>query len=167
MMRTISTFLLLLLLLLLPLFLWGCATCEDCGRISESHRATRVFTSLEILPEHNYFYHGELLDPVAILAIRDSYRLQGKFWTPIDLTQEQLDRWVRDAERRPLDGDASPRYGGRYQGAEILDPQGRLVGFWYSRYDRGTFRFPGDRTVIAYPPDLSSSPGSLFGRRDR
>jgi hypothetical protein len=40
----------------------------------------------------------------------------------------------------------------KYQGAYILDPEGQVVGDWYSKKDWGIFEFPGNNVIIAHPP---------------
>lgn len=159
-------FRILSLLLGMSFFISGCAPCPDCGAMRETHGATRIFTNQQILPNHNYFYNGEILFPKAILAIDNSYSVQGKFWTPIDITQEQLSKWIVYTETMPPDSDASTRYHGRFQGSQILNPKGKQVGVWYSKLDWGVFKFPEENVILVYPPSLR--PGSEFRRvRDR
>jgi hypothetical protein len=156
------------LLLGLSLLINGCAPCTDCGAMRESHEATRIFTNEKILPNHNYFYNGEINFPKAILAIDNSYRVQGKFWTPIDITQEQLSRWINYTRTAPPDFDASAslKYKGRFYGAQIFNPKGKQVGVWYSKLDWGVFKFPEENVILVYPPSVR--PGSEFRRvRDR
>ncbi|MBT8361344.1 MAG: hypothetical protein HKP41_19815 [Desulfobacterales bacterium] len=160
--------LVLSLLLAISFFVNGCAPCTDCGAMRESHEATRIFTSEKVLPNHNYFYNGEILFPKAILAIDNSYSVQGKFWTPIDITQEQLSKWINYTRTAPPDFDASAsyKYEGRFQGAQILNPDGEQVGVWYSKLDWGVFKFPEENVILVYPPSVR--PGSEFLRvRDR
>ncbi len=146
------------------LFLFaGCAGCPDCGSIRLENEITKIFTSETIVPGYQYFYYGEILYPKAILGIDKGYTVEGKFWTPIDLTQEQLNTWVQEISTRPTGID--PLTGG-FNGYAIRDPQGNRVGIWYSRFDWGLFKFPGDKVIQAYPPSFSPGAGTFSRRAD-
>lgn len=139
----------------------GCAGCPDCGSIRLNHEITKIFTSETIVPEYQYLYYGEILYPKAILGIDKRYTVEGKFWTPIDLTQEQLNSWVQEISTRPIGvGTLSDSF----NGYGIQDPQGNRVGIWYSRFDWGVFKFPGGNVIQAYPPSFSPGSGSFIRR---
>ena len=116
-----------------------------------------LFTSFQVVPEYNYFYNGPPIRPKAIIGIDKDLIVEGKFWNPVELTTEQLTRWVKEIETRPHGGN-SAGVDGRFEGFVILDPEGTRVGIWYSRYDWGVFKFPGDGRIIVYSP--SYKPGS-------
>ena len=141
---------LLAILMAAVLFLFtGCAGCPECGSIRRDNDVTTVFTSETIVPEYQYFYNGEILHPKAILGVDKIYTLEGEYWTPIDLTQDQLSSWVQEIETRPT---AADNQTGNFQGYVILDPQGTRAGIWYSRFDWGMFKFPGGNVIQAYQP---------------
>ena len=142
----------------------GCAGCPDCGSIRLEHDVTKIFTSEQIVPGYQYFYYGEILSPKAILGIAKSYRVEGKFWTPIELTQDQLTSWIQEIKRRPT---GIETLSNSFNGYEIRDPQGNRVGIWYSRYDWGVFKFPADKVIQAYPPAFRTGSGSFMGQYGR
>lgn len=142
------------------LLLGGCAACTDCGALKQRHEVTTIFTSSRVIPEYHYFYNGEILYPKAIMGIDKRLTLEGKFWTPIDLSQEQLTRWVAEIGTRPKNSFATG-VNGRFEGFEILDSQGQRVGIWYSNYDWGVFKFPEEDKVIAYAPSFKPGSGSF------
>ncbi len=155
--RTLQAILLAGFLILLS----GCAGCPDCGSIRMEHEVTRIFTSEEIVPGYQYFYYGEILSPKAILGVESDYKVVGEFWTPIDLSQDQLTSWVQEIKRRPTGIETLTN---SFNGYGIRDPQGNRVGIWYSRYDWGVFKFPGDKVIQAYPPAFRPGSASFLGR---
>lgn len=143
-------------LLAVSLFFSGCAATnsgsKNFGTIKESPEVTKKYRSLTIDPAYNYYYSGTELQPNAIMGIDKSYTIQSKFWHQIELTKEQLEYWVKWGDRQSADEGFSLRYLGRYQGAYILDLQGKAIGDWYSKKDQGIFEFPGNNVLIPYPP---------------
>jgi len=144
------------ILLTISLIIGGCAFTgtgsKDLGGIRESDEVTRKYRSLTIDPNYHYYYSGPELQPNAIMGIDKNYTVQSDFWHQIDLTEEQLEYWVKWGDRQSSDEGFSRRYLGRYQGAYIPDLQGNVIGDWYSKKDQGIFKFPGDNVVVPYPP---------------
>lgn len=145
----------LFIFLILSILLTSCATVtktdNSLGKIKESNDVTSSYKSYAINPDYNYFYYGSELQPDAIMGIKKDYDVQSKFWKQIRLTKEQLEYWVIWGERQNSGESFSRRYSG-YQGAYILDPDGKSIGDWYSKKDMGIFYFPGNRVMIPYPP---------------
>jgi hypothetical protein len=143
-------------LLSLSLIISSCAVTttgsKKLGTIRESPEITKKYRSLTIDSDYNYFYSGTELQPNAIMGIDKTYTVQSKFWHQVELTEEQLEYWVKWGDRQSSDEGFSTRYLGRYQGAYIVDPQGQVIGDWYSKKDQGIFEFPGSNVVIPYPP---------------
>ena len=158
--------------IIFSLFFMGCAvhtsTNSRYGSIQEQHAVTNQFRSGEINPGYRYFYAGVFNEPDAILGLDSRFAVEGKFWTPIELTSEELRRWITRLDRVREDPETfARRYNFRYQGAYILDPNGRQVGIWYSKKDWGVFEFPEANLIIAHPPKLRPSLGPrFFGRYD-
>ena len=140
--------------------LGGCAACTDCGTIRKRNEVTTIFTSNTVVSGYNYFYNGEILYPKAIMGVDKGLTLEGTFWTPIELTQNQLTSWVREIGTRPNSSIATG-VNGRFEGFEILDPQGRRVGIWYSNFDWGVFKFPEANKILAYSPSFSPRAGAF------
>ncbi|MBW1841758.1 MAG: hypothetical protein JRI75_08175, partial [Deltaproteobacteria bacterium] len=72
---------------------------------------------------------------------------------PVDLTPEQLKKWLsillRDRDRPATTW-----------GAYILDPAGKEIGVWFSRWDRTTVKMLGDNSVQVYTPSASDDPAA-------
>lgn len=140
----------------------GCAGQRNLGSLDEAHEVTSSYRSFQVNETYNYFYYGVEQLPKTIMGIDRAYRVQSEFWTPVELTPTLLETWVTRAERTRLFDDFASRYQGRYQGAYILDPEGKRIGSWYSRLDWGVFEFPEPGVVIPYVPSLR--PGSELRR---
>jgi hypothetical protein len=107
----------------------GCAV--TAGRkgsgITNSQEATDQWHSFEILPNHQYYYSGPDARPFYIIAIDDQYHLTSTLWKPIDLTPEQLKKWINIPPRVGYDP--------QLYGANIAGPNGERIGLWYSVRD--------------------------------
>ena len=148
---------------LLALVLLSSCASRNLGTIREDHAVSKQFKSGKVQQNYNYFYYGVEVEPEVILAIDKKYTVESRFWTPVELTDERLRRWVVRLDQLPAGKDWSSRYGTQYQGAWVLDPEGNEVGIWYSRKDWGVFEYPGDNVIIPYVPSnhtgLSSNDG--------
>ena len=141
------------------LFLGGCATCTNCGSLQRSHEVRTIFTSEKVVPEYNYFHNGPIAAPRAIIGVTNKLEVEGRFWTPVEISQAQLSSWVTEIGRRPL----GPTTGvnGQFDGFEILDVQGSRVGIWYSNFDWGVFKFPDESTINIFAPSFRPSSGAF------
>jgi len=134
------------LITLLTLFLAVAA----CGRpayiFREDLRINDALESYHPLPGYTYYYSGPEDFPLAILGIRPEYRLKEEFWTPVELTENKLQRWMEtiDNPHRNLKT--------RYHGKVIRTAEGEEIGIWYSPQEWSTVRLGADREVEIYAP---------------
>ena len=139
--------------------LGGCTTCTNCGVLQRSHEVTILFSDKQIVPNYNYYHNGPVAAPNAIIGIDNRLQVEGRFWTPVAITQEQLNRWMREIDTRSQGFTTGKN--GRFDGFEMLDVQGRRVGVWYSNFDWGVFKFPDDSTISIYAPSVRPGSGSF------
>lgn len=161
-----------LLLVLLYISILGlltnCAGFANYGTVKRDVSVTEKFKSSEIDPRYNYFYFGKEERPFSIMGIDRSYTVESKFWYPIELTKEQLQRWIIAFEAKQIYQTGSGAAKATYRGSEILNPQGEPAGVIYSMLHWIVITFPGDSVVVPYPP--SYPPGddpSTKDKRDR
>ncbi len=129
----------------------GCAS-KNHGKVSRNPEVTGIFRS-GIIPEgYSYYYSGEEKDPAAILGIKDNYTLQARFWTRVNLNQQQLEKWRTYFKESVGWVDNGSRERLEFQGYGLQDPQGNEVGILFSRYDWTVIEFPANNVVIVYPP---------------
>ncbi len=140
--------------LVFTLFLSGCiaTSCPNCGRLMTNLQVDMQFESLQILPDHHYYYNGEIVEPDTVVAIHKDYTLEEGFWTKINLTHKQLKEWMWMFSTVEGVWDEDDRITIDYQGSIILNPQGRKVGFYYSKYTNTFIRFPSPGTITIDPP---------------
>ncbi len=152
-MKYLYSSLLASLLLLLSFTSCSLPTCQECGQLVSSFHVNRQFRELQILPDHRYFYAGEILEPDAIIGIHRDFSLVKGFWTEINLTQKQLEKWMWTFSAVEGIYDEDDRMTIYYEGSNILSPDGRQVGIYYSKYHETVVKFPGNDKIQIYKPD--------------
>ena len=130
-----------LLILAGALIFFGCA--QNFGRYQLSDEVRQAFESDRALPDYKYYYTGSRDRPDAILGVHRDYTLDNDFWSEIDLTGAQLKAW---GGRLASAGPSRPMAYGYY----ILDPAGRRVGTWYSRFGGVPVKMEADNRVVVY-----------------
>jgi len=115
----------LIYLLFTVVFLAGCSGKHNRGRLIYNNTVKEAFETYQVLPGYNYYYTGSDSYPKAVIGIRKEYQLESKFWKPVELTPERLKRWL-EWRRSKLEETLS------YYGLDILAPDGRQVGIWYT-----------------------------------
>ena len=145
-------YVLILPALLLSLSSCAILTCPDCGRLTSNRQVGYQFQSLQILPDHRYYYSGEILEPDAIIAIHQDYVLENGFWTEVQPTVKQLKEWMWMFSTVEDIYDEDDRMTINYEGAVIVDLEGRQAGVYYSKYHNTVVRFPGKNRIRIYKP---------------
>ena len=120
-----------------------------CAMLSSSYRqsldVSRQFEDGEIVPGYSYYVSGPASKPLAIVAIRQDYRLESEHWRGIDLDSASLKALVKrishvlNAEYKA--DQMIPN------GAKIVDADGTMVGMWYSVYDYSPVTFLDDKVI--------------------
>ena len=149
-----------LLLATIALTLMSCAPCEECGTLKRQNDINVFFQNSEIVPGYRYYFSGRTEWPSAVMALDASYTIKSEFWKPVDLEGDELSKWL----------ESTVNWKGPYQtrrnGAEILDPDGKRVGIFFSKYDNLITKFEGT-TVQVYPPSYRAGGGMDSGSRDK
>lgn len=135
-----------LLLVVVSFALTGCVTCQECGSLKRDHKITRLFLGNEIIAGYNYYYAGRSQWPSAVMAIDPSYSIKAEFWKPVEGEGQELSDWLQTT----IDWKGSRQT--QENGAEILDPEGKRVGIFFSKYDNLVTKFLGDNVIQVYPP---------------
>ena len=74
-------------------------------------------------PDYQYFYAGGDNMPYAIIGIDRSYTVPSRYWIPFAPQSEKL---------RKMTGNMYGKHSDYPAGYHILDPDGNIVGVWYS-----------------------------------
>jgi hypothetical protein len=127
----------------------GCAGTGNYGRLAPNDKVKNAFETYQLPSDYQYYYSGPDAYPKALIGIQNEYRLESKFWKPVDLTTTQLKKWLE------LGGRPRPGYNLDRNGSDILAPDGRQVGIWYAVKnwkDRATVKMIDDKTLNISPP---------------
>ena len=141
--------LLLFFLSMAVVFMVSCAGKENYGRLVPDDKVKNTFETYQLSPDYKYYYSGPDAYPRAVIGIRNEYRLESKFWKPVDLTPTLLKKWL-EIEGRPRQD-----YDFNRNGSEILTPDGRQIGIWYALKnwkDRARVEMIDDKTVAVSTP---------------
>ena len=113
------------------------------GRLRIDPEIRQSFLQKQMTSGYHYYYVGRKSMPYAIVGIKDGYVFSSKFWEPITPDSDQFGKLVG----RLYGSDLSYPIG-----AKIMDPEGNLVGFWFSTIATATVEFKPDNHVIVYSP---------------
>lgn len=117
------------------LVLFSCASVGTHGRLKSSSEVKQIFETYTVLPDHTYYYSGQAAQPRVVMGLHNDYQLQAKLWNKVDLTPEQLNKWI-NWQRTRAGFDQRPN------GFYMLDSDGKKIGVWYA------FKDWRDTTVI-------------------
>ena len=128
------------------LFFYACmANTANYGRNQFSNEARRIFEDFRVLPDYNYYYTGSNVHPDALIAVHKSYTVTSEgVWTKMEAADKNLKYLV---ETLLKDLSPSPN------GYNILDPHGKQIGLYYSKWDPLPAKMVGEKSVWIYPPD--------------
>ena len=134
----------------------ACAPHREYATINTNFSVESVFRQGKVLPQYRYFYNGPKAMPDALLALDRRYTLSAKFWTEIDLTEDQLRSWVKEFDRVRGEFDDLARIRISYDGMEILDRSSERIGVLYSRYGWIVAWFNDATTLTVTQPQTST-----------
>ncbi|MFH1215741.1 MAG: hypothetical protein V1706_04475 [Pseudomonadota bacterium] len=118
------------------------------GRFDFQMAVNELFESGTILDNHSYYYIGPDAEPDAIMALDNIYQLAPSLWKKIDITPDQLVRWMERIDNKY-------RFKNMYHGAVIDDGHGNRLGVWYSRLTKTVIHRGEGNQVIIYTPDTT------------
>jgi len=146
---TCTTRLFIFFLSVAVVFMASCAGTGNYGKFVYNDNVKKAFETYQLPPDHTYYYSGPDAFPRAIIGIQNEYRLESKYWKPVDLTQTLLKRWLE------MGGRSRDDYYPNKNGAALLTPDGRQIGIWYAVKnwkDRATVKMIDDKTVNVSSP---------------
>ncbi len=126
----------------------GCS--GSYGMLKPSLEVDKMFEEHKVLADHSYYYSGPDAAPNAIIGIDNNYTLNSTLWKPVDLTSEQLKKWID-----LLTG--SRGYTVTNAGSLILDPTGKRLGVWYSPVNWTTVKMESDNSIVVHTPGMNQS----------
>jgi hypothetical protein len=125
----------------------GCLT-GNYGRLQSNRDVTKAFQTLEILPDHKYYYRGAFSSPSVIAGIHTDFRLNLKLWVEIDPQSEDFKALVQKVSLQGMStGEVVQPWG-----FKILDHAGNYVGIWYSALRTAAVQVNENNEIVNLSP---------------
>ena len=135
-------------LLLSPIGLLICIGCSGAnyGGLKLNREVTQAFETYHIYPEHRYYHLHLENSPHAVIALHNSFTISSAQWTEFDPQTEKLEKIVDLIKQFPE---------GNYiaYGADLKDPMGNQVGYWYSNIRLRTLKVDNETQKVSIYTD--------------
>ena len=133
----------------------GCA--GTYGSLKRDAEVQQAFEANQVPMDYKYYYYGDS-EPYVIFGIESKYEMNSRAWrqaTPDTEDFKEMVRWIWED------------YGYYKFGANILDPQGKKVGIYYSAIRETAVKFVNENQIMVMPhtPFLWGPDGSVGGIR--
>ena len=129
--------------LILSAGLSGCF--ENYGRLKRNPEVTKAFKTNQVENDYRYYYYGRSNQPHLIVGIDSDYHMESFMWREVDHRTDKfadMIYWIWT--------DILYAYNPEL-GADILDPQGKKVGIWYSGIWWAAIRIHEDNRIEIMP----------------
>lgn len=137
---------------LIPALFAGCFA--NYGKYRLSRDVAKMFETLQVPGEYKYYYAGSDKDPDALMGLHRDYTLNNDLWKETEMDIKQLRNWIDEIN---LNG-----YLNRADGRYILDPNNKIIGIYYSRWDGGPVKMEAGNQVVVHLPDKQQKMGPMF-----
>lgn len=116
-------------LIIAVIFITGCAsTSGKFATLRPDNDVKQSFETFNADQEYTFYYYGPITFPRAFVGISKQMTLESDLWKPINLTEQDLRRWIWGHGHR-VQGNLD-RFG-----SNIVGPDGEHLGVWYSLED--------------------------------
>ena len=111
------------------------------GSLKRDAEVQQAFESNQVPMDYKYYYYGDS-EPYVIFGIEPKYEMDSHMWRDVaaDTAEfKEMTRWIWED------------YGYYKFGADILDPQGKKVGVFYSAIRETSVKFVNDNQIKVMP----------------
>ena len=118
----------------------GCA--GNYGNLKRDTEVQQAFETNQVPMDYKYYYYGFDTRPYVIFGIEPEYEMNSKMWRevmPNTAEFKEMTRWVWED------------YGYYKFGADILNPQGKKVGVFYSAIRDTSVKFVNGNQIMVMP----------------
>jgi hypothetical protein len=141
-------------LIFLVALLIGCKM-ANYGSFKQSREVEKIFTSGQVLGDHNYYYPGSSTRPDAVMGIQKNYTLDDEYWSKSNDIQKELKFWAEQMNNNLT-----------ATGYNILTPDGKQIGVYYSPWSTGPVKMGENNQVIIYLPDKEADTRRRIGGKE-
>lgn len=117
------------------------------GQIKSNPATDEAFDSHRVPMNYNYYYFGRSNMPYAIVGLDPQYNLESRLWRRVDAGTAEFKQMVEWTWWDTYNYPDTP------QGKDILDPEGRKIGIWYSSARWAAVKMLDDRGSVMIAPD--------------
>ena len=138
--RRLRYFFPLLMSIFVLVLIAGCA--GNYGSLKRDAEVQQAFESNQVPKEFKYYYYGFDTRPYVIFGIEPKYEMNSNMWREVmpDTAEfKEMTRWIWED------------YNYYKFGADILDPQGKKVGVFYSAIRETSVKFVNDNQIKVMP----------------
>ena len=128
-----------MILVVIGVVLMAAACTKDYGRFTKSAQVDLAFRKGDHQPGYQYFYAGRDTMPYAIIGIDRSYTVPSRYWIAFDPEPERL---------RKMAGNMYGKNSYNPAGFQILDPDGKVIGVWYSSVNQYSVSVDQQRRTV-------------------
>jgi hypothetical protein len=117
----------------------GCA--GTYGSLKRDTEVQQAFETNKVPMGYKYYYYGDS-EPYVVIGIEPEYEMDSKMWrevTPDTEDFKEMIRWIWED------------YGYYKFGADILDPQGKKMGIFYSSIRGTSVKFMNGNQIMVMP----------------
>ena len=136
------------------IFLAGCVA--GSAHFKRTVSASNSFENHQLMPAYNYYYSGHSAKPVAVIGLKEDYKVASDAWVAVKLDETKLRTWIDRMMMQP-----GAEYNMEPNGAYILDDSGEPIGIWYSVYELPQLTVVSDKVVAI------SRPNTIFPHSNR
>lgn len=105
-----------------------------------------MFESFQVPGAYQYYYAGSDKEPDALMGLHRDYTLNNNLWKETDMHRQQLKKLIDEIN---LVGNPTTA-----QGRHILDPNGNIIGIFYSKWEGGPVKMGSGNQVVIHLPKI-------------
>lgn len=127
---------------MLPICVLTAALFVACaaGGARSTPEVYRAFRSLNVPPDHDFWYFNQENSPYAVVGLQRPWRIDDLMWTPVVPGTAVFAKVVALVGDFPVPGSTT-------YGATLVDAGGEAIGMWYSSLIPGVRIDPRSRIV--------------------
>ena len=129
--------------LLIVAIISGCLA--NYGKYRLSRDIAKMFETLQVPGEYKYYYAGSDTNPDALMGLHRDYTLNNDLWQETEMDSKKLKGWIDEIN---LVG-----YSNSADGYHIIDPNGKKIGIYYSKWSGGSVKMESGNQVVIHLPD--------------